>query len=66
MPKGKTKKIVSKRFKVSKTGKVMHRKQGARHLRRNKSKSRQRRQDKPAEITNNRNAKNIKRLLGIG
>jgi ribosomal protein L35 len=51
MPKMKTKKIVVKRFKVTKNGKIMHRVQGARHLRRNKSKSRQRRQDKMHEVT---------------
>jgi large subunit ribosomal protein L35 len=50
MPKMKTKKIVVKRFKITKTGKIMHRVQGARHLRRNKSKSRQRRQDKMVEV----------------
>lgn len=45
MPKMKTKKIVAKRFKVTATGKLVHRVQGARHLRRKKNKSRQRRQD---------------------
>lgn len=52
MSKVKTKKIATKRFKLTKTGKVMHRVQGARHIRRAKSKSRQRRQDKPAALTN--------------
>jgi ribosomal protein L35 len=51
MPKIKSKKIVVKRFKITKNGKVLHRVQGARHLRRNKSKSRQNRQDKMAEVT---------------
>lgn len=46
MPKLKTKKIVAKRFKVTGTGKLMHRVQGARHLRRRKDKRRQRRQDR--------------------
>lgn len=41
----KTKKIVTKRFRVSASGKLMHRVQGARHIRRRKDKSRQRRQD---------------------
>lgn len=59
----KTKKIASKRFKITKTGKVMHRVQGGRHIRRNKSKSRQRRQDKPAEITTTRFARVIKRFM---
>lgn len=63
MPKMKTKKIVSKRFKVTKTGKVMHRGQGGRHLRSKKSKARQRRQDAPKEITNIRYSRTIKRFL---
>lgn len=46
----KTKKIVTKRFRVSASGKLMHRVQGARHLRRKKSKSRQRRQDSMHEL----------------
>lgn len=63
MPKVKTRKIVSKRFKVTKTGKLMHRVQGSRHIRRNKSKSRQRRQDKPAEITTQKYKTMIKNLI---
>ncbi|OGG01824.1 hypothetical protein A2Z33_01050 [Candidatus Gottesmanbacteria bacterium RBG_16_52_11] len=51
MPKVKTKKIVAKRFKITKTGKVLHRTQGRRHLRRKKSSSRKRRQDRHSEIT---------------
>ncbi len=51
MPKVKTKKIVSKRFKLTKNGKVIHRTQGARHIRRRKSKAQQRRQDKPKTLT---------------
>ncbi len=63
MHKMKTKKIVSKRFRLTKTGKVMHRVQGARHLRRRKSKSRQRRQDKPAQITDIKYTRMIKQYL---
>ncbi|MBI3559918.1 50S ribosomal protein L35 [Candidatus Gottesmanbacteria bacterium] len=59
----KTKKIAMKRFKITKSGKVMHRVQGARHIRRNKSKSRQRRQDRPAELTTRRFTRVIKRFL---
>ncbi|MCJ7826202.1 50S ribosomal protein L35 [Patescibacteria group bacterium] len=59
----KTRKIVSKRFKITKTGKVMHCVQGARHLRRNKTKSRQRRQDKMMELKTNRHSRNIRMLL---
>lgn len=46
MPKLKTRKIAAKRFKVSKTGKLVHRVQGARHLRSRKNKRQQRRQDR--------------------
>ena len=59
----KTKKIATKRFRITKNGKVMHRARGSRHIRRNKSKSRQRRQDRPAELTNVRFARVIKRFL---
>ena len=59
----KTKKIARKRFRITKNGKVMHRVQGSRHIRRNKSKSRQRRQDRPAELTNVRFVRVIKRFL---
>ena len=58
-----TKKIVRKRFKITKTGKVMHRVQGARHLRSRKDKRHQRRQDLPAEITNVRFARMIKQFI---
>jgi large subunit ribosomal protein L35 len=63
MPKMKTKKIVAKRFKVTKNGKVMHRVQGARHLRRNKSKSRQRRQDKAVVVGANKYSRILKQFM---
>ncbi len=63
MTKVKTKKIVRKRFKITKNGKVMHRAMGARHLRSNKSKARQRRQDAPKEITNTKYANMVKQYL---
>lgn len=63
MSKKKTKKIAVKRFKLTKRGKVMHRVQGRRHLRRKKSKSRQRRQDRPVELTNARFVRVIKQFL---
>lgn len=59
----KTKKVATKRFKITKNGKVMHRIQGARHIRRNKNKSRQRRQDRPAELITRRFTRVIKRFL---
>ncbi|MEK9143122.1 MAG: bL35 family ribosomal protein [Patescibacteria group bacterium] len=63
MGKVKTKKIATKRFRLTKNGKVMHRAQGARHIRRRKSKSRQRRQDKPKELMTTKFARVIKRFL---
>jgi len=65
MPKRKTNKVVQKRFKVTKTGKLLHRSKGARHIRRNKSKSRQRRQDKMHEVTTVKIVTGIRRALGI-
>ncbi|MBI5619785.1 50S ribosomal protein L35 [Candidatus Gottesmanbacteria bacterium] len=59
----KTKKIVAKRFRITKRGHVMHRVQGARHIRRRKDKRRQRRQDRMAEILTVRFARVIKRLI---
>jgi large subunit ribosomal protein L35 len=63
MGKMKTKKIVRKRFKITKTGKVMHRTQGMRHLRSIKNKARQRRQDAPQEVTNTKYKNMIKQYL---
>ena len=63
MPKVKTKKIVTKRFKMTKTGKLMHRTQGARHIRRRKSKSRQNRQDRPKVVTNVKYQRMIKTFI---
>lgn len=59
----KTKKIVRKRFKITGTGKVIHRMQGARHLRSNKSKAHQRRQDAPQIMTNTKYITSVKRFL---
>lgn len=63
MGKMKTKKIVRKRFKITGTGKIMHRMQGARHLRSKKNKVHQRRQDAPQIIENTKYATTIKRFL---
>ena len=62
--KQKVRKSISKRFKVSKTGKVIHRAQGMRHLRRNKSKKRIRGYNVPRVLTG-RLAKKIKQMLGL-
>ncbi len=63
MSKMKTKKIATKRFRITKNGKVMHRVQGARHIRRTKNKSHQRRQDRPAQILTTRIARIIRRYI---
>ena len=63
MPKVKTKKIVMKRFKLTKRGKLVHRAQGARHLRSKKNKARQRRQDAPQTMTNTKYIRMIKRFM---
>ncbi len=63
MNKVKTKKIVRGRFKITKTGKVLHRTQGARHLRSRKNKSRQRRQDAPRKLDNTKLARMVKRFM---
>lgn len=63
MPKQKTRKGAAKRFKVTKTGKVMRGRQYGRHLRRKKSKSAKRRHVEPA-VVKGKFAKKIKRMLG--
>lgn len=50
MPKMKTRKVAAKRFKVTGTGKLVHRVQGARHIRRRKDKRQQRRQDRQVAL----------------
>ncbi|MEK7551159.1 MAG: bL35 family ribosomal protein [Patescibacteria group bacterium] len=61
--KQKVKKSVSKRFKVTKTGKVMFTHQYGSHKKLHKSKSRIRRQKEPGMLTG-KFAKNIKKLMG--
>ena len=61
--KQKVKKSVSKRFKVTKTGKVMFEHQYGSHKKLHKSKNRIRRQKEPGQLKG-RFARNIKKLLG--
>lgn len=61
--KQKTKKSVTKRFKVTKTGKVMRRQGFRRHLNAKKSKKRKRRL-KGKVVTKKVHAKKIKKVLG--
>jgi large subunit ribosomal protein L35 len=63
MGKVKTRKSVAARFKVTKTGKVMHGHQFGSHLKLHKSKRRLRRQKEPAVMTG-AFAKKIKFMLG--
>jgi len=63
MNKKKIKKSVARRFKVTKTGKVMFSHQYKSHLMMSKSKSRIRRQKEPGELKG-KFAKKIKQMLG--
>lgn len=62
MPKKKTRKSASKRFKITKTGKVLFAHQYKGHLRRKKSKKRLRRQREPG-ILKGTFAKKIKKMI---
>ena len=59
----KIRKSASKRFKVTKTGKVLRRTQTMRHLRRKKSKKQIRRYNTPKQVTGKMAIK-IKKMLG--
>lgn len=61
MPKQKTKKGVIKRFKITKTGKILRGRQYGRHLRASKSHSQKRRYKEPAKVAKGVQ-KTIKRL----
>lgn len=63
MQKKKIKKSVSKRFKITKTGKVMFAHQYGSHKKLNKSKRRIRRQKEPGQMVGTF-AKKIKQMLG--
>lgn len=63
MPKMKIRKSLAKRFKITKTGKVIFRGSHIRHLLRKKSKSNLRRQRVPHNLTGALKAK-VKKLLG--
>ena len=65
MPKQKTRKSVTRRFRVTKTGKVLRRRSFARHLNEKKSSSRKRTLKRTVE-TKKTYAKKIKKALGKG
>lgn len=60
----KTRKIVTKRFKITKAGKILRRTQNMRHLRRKKSAKQIRRYRKYIEVQGAL-AKKIRKMLGI-
>lgn len=60
----KTRKIVTKRFKITASGKILRRAQNMRHLRRRKSKKQIRSYRVPKEVTG-KLAKKIRLMLGI-
>jgi large subunit ribosomal protein L35 len=62
--KQKTRKGVSKRFKITGTGKVLRRAQNMRHLRRKKSKKAKRNYNLMQQVTG-KWARKIKRMLGL-
>lgn len=62
MPKMKTHRATAKRFRVTRNGKVLHRKASGNHMLTKKSGSRRRRIEGMAEVTAER--KTILRLLG--
>lgn len=62
MPKMKTHRATAKRFRITRSGKVLHRKATGNHMLMKKSGSRRRRVEGMAEVTAERT--NIRRLLG--
>ena len=62
MPKMKSHRGAAKRFRVTRTGKVLHRKATGNHMLIKKSSSRKRRVSGVAEVSSE--ARNIRRLLG--
>ncbi|MCL4382188.1 MAG: 50S ribosomal protein L35 [Patescibacteria group bacterium] len=61
----KTKKVVSKRFKITKNGKIIRGRQMGRHLRINKNKTHQRRLKEPGKVAG-KLAKSVRRFLPYG
>lgn len=64
MPKMKTRKSVVKRFKITKTGKVLHRKSNRRHLNVKKSASKKR-QGRRMVKTSKSYSKRVRKVLGL-
>lgn len=64
MPKQKTHSGAKDRFRVTRNGKVMHRKQNRNHLAEHKPQRRKLRLRSDEHLANSTEAKNIKRMLG--
>jgi len=64
MPKMKIRKSVTKRFKITKAGKIMHRRNFSRHLRVKKSKAKKRSQKRQVEVKGYY-AKKLRKYLGL-
>jgi large subunit ribosomal protein L35 len=63
MPKMKTHRAAAKRFRVTRNGKVLHRKATGNHMLTKKSGSRRRRVEGTAELAADKEQKKIRRLL---
>jgi len=64
MPKMKTHRASAKRFRITRKGKVLHRKATGNHMLTKKSSSRRRRIEGEAEVGSRSDARTIRRLLG--
>jgi large subunit ribosomal protein L35 len=64
MPKQKTHRATAKRFRVTRNGKVLHRKATGNHMLTKKTGSRRRRVEGMSEVIATSEKKTIKRLLG--
>jgi large subunit ribosomal protein L35 len=64
MPKMKSHRGAAKRFRITRNGKVLHRKATGNHMLTKKSSSRHRRVEGMAEVGSKADAKTVKRLLG--
>lgn len=66
MPKLKTKKGIAKRFKLTKSGKIKYHACGKSHLASSKKTARLRTLRKPRTLSDNKQAKYLKRMLPYG
>ena len=64
MPKFRTKSAIKKRFRITKTGKVVHLHEGNAKLKAHKSSNQKRRYDTVKLLTNKKSMKAVKQALG--